>query len=143
MKIQVYNSQKDLPVSKQSVRALVKEVLKLERSSYEEASIYFVPVKKICDLHDHFFDDPSQTDCISFPLDEHHLGEIFVCPKTAVEYAEKRNLPPYEELSLYVIHGILHCLGLDDLEPSKRRIMRKREKRCMAFIKTQDLLLKP
>jgi len=143
LKIHVYNSQKDLPVSKQSVRALVKEVLKLERSNHIEASVYFVPVKEICELHDQFFNDPKQTDCISFPLDEQHLGEIFVCAKTAVEYANKRNLPPYEELSLYVIHGILHCLGFDDLEPSEKRIMRKKEKRCMSFIKTQDLLITP
>ena len=143
MKIQVFNSQKDLPISKQSVRALVKEVLKLERSDHEEVAIYFVPVQKICDLHHQFFDDPTQTDCISFPLDEEHLGEVFVCAKTALDYAAKRNLSPYDELSLYVIHGLLHCLGFDDLEPSKRRIMRKKEKRCMAFIKTQDLLLKP
>ena len=98
---------------------------------------------ELAKLHDQFFQDPTPTDCISFPLDQQHLGEIFVCAKTAVEYATKRNLPPYEELSLYVIHGILHCLGFDDLEPSEKRIMRKKEKRCMALIKTQDLLLKP
>ncbi len=143
MKIQVFNSQKDLPVSKQSVRALVEGVLKLERSDHEEAAVYFVSVKEICKLHEDFFDDPKQTDCISFPLNDKDLGEIFVCAKTALEYAEKRNLPPYEELSLYVIHGILHCLGFDDLEPAARRVMRKKEKRCMDFIRTQDLVLTP
>lgn len=143
LKIQVYNSQKDLLVSKQSVCALVKEILKLERSDHQEATVYFVSVKEICKLHEDFFSDGKQTDCISFPLDKQHLGEIFVCPKTAVEYAEKKNLLPYEELSLYVIHGILHCLGFDDLEPAKKRIMRKKEKRCMDFIKIKDLVLKP
>lgn len=143
MNIQAYNHQNDLPVSSQSVRALVEGILKLERSQHTEATVYFVSVKEICKLHDDFFGDPKQTDCISFPLDDQHLGEIFVCAKTAVEYAEKRNLLPYEELSLYVIHGILHCLGFDDLEPVARRVMRKKEKRCMDFIRTQDLVIKP
>lgn len=143
IKVQVYNTQKDLKVSKKSVRALVKAVLQHERSTHLEASIYLVPVKKICELHQEFFNDPTQTDCMSFPLDETHLGEVFACPQTAIEYAQKNQRLPYEELSLYIIHGILHCLGYDDLEPSQRRVMRKKEKSNMDFIKSQDLFIKP
>lgn len=80
---------------------------------------------------------------MSFPLDEIHLGEVFVCPKTAIEYADEKKLPVYEELSLYVVHGLLHCLGYDDLEPAERRIMRKKEKSCMDLIRTKDLILTP
>ena len=80
---------------------------------------------------------------MSFPIDEIHLGEVFVCPKTAIEYAGEKKLPIYEELSLYVVHGLLHCLGYDDLEPAKRRIMRKKEKSCMDLIRTKDLILTP
>ena len=141
MKVNVFSSQKDLPVSKDSVRALVKAVLSQERAPHKEASIYFVTVKRICDIHKEFFDDPAQTDCMSFPLDELHLGEVFICPKTAIEYANEKHLPIYEELSLYVIHGILHCLGYDDLETAKRRIMRKKEKSYMDLIRTKDLIL--
>lgn len=133
--VNVFSSQRDLKISKKSVRALVEAVLHQQRAAHKEVSIYFVTQKKICDLHADFFDDPSPTDCISFPIDSTHLGEIFVCPKTAIEYGKKNKLDPYEEVSLYVIHGLLHCLGYDDLDPKSRREMRKKEKQCMALNK--------
>ena len=143
MKTHIHNSQKDLPLSRKAVRALVKVVLDHLKSSHSEVSIYFVTSRKISRLHEEFFDDPKTTDCISFPLDEEHLGEIFVCPKTAIDYATAKGKDPFDETALYIVHGLLHCLGYDDLEPSSRRTMRKKEKSCMALIKKQDIRLQP
>lgn len=121
----------------------MKAILEQERSVHSEVGVYLVPVLEISELHDKFFNDPTPTDCISFPVDEEYLGEVFVCPQVAIDYAKKRKLNPYEELSLYVIHGLLHCFGYDDIEPADRRVMRKKEKSCMAIIKEQDLILTP
>jgi probable rRNA maturation factor len=117
------------------IRSLVQSVLQYQTSLCREVSIYFVTERRICDLHLEFFNDPTPTDCISFPIDSDLLGEVFVCPKTALRYSTKHSLDPYEEVALYVIHGILHLMGYDDLEPSQRRIMRKKEKLCMAHCK--------
>jgi probable rRNA maturation factor len=143
MKIHIHNSQKDLPLSSKGVRALVKAVLEQEKSRHSEVSIYFVSTHKICSLHEKFFDDPTTTDCISFPLDEDYLGEVFVCPKTAIDYAAPKKKDPFEETALYIIHGLLHCLGYDDLQPNLRRTMRKKEKSCMALIKKLDIRIQP
>ncbi|MBS0625331.1 MAG: rRNA maturation RNase YbeY [Verrucomicrobia bacterium] len=133
MKVSVSNQQKNLKISTRAVKEIVLAVLALEKAEeWEDASIYFVTEKKICQLHDEFFQDPSPTDCISFPIGfDGTLGEVFVCPKTAVLYAEKNNLDPYEETALYIVHGLLHLLGYDDLEEKARRVMRKKEKSCM------------
>lgn len=139
MKVHVHNSQKDLPLSSKAIRALVKEVLTFQKSTHSEVSIYFVSTKKISQLHKDFFDDPTTTDCISFPIDEDLLGDIFVCPKTALDYAAKHGKDPHDEVALYIIHGLLHCLGYDDLDPASRRTMRKKEKICIAHIKKQGL----
>lgn len=125
------------------VRKLVKAVLKSHQSSCREVSICFVTERRICDLHDEFFKDPSPTDCISFPIDHELLGEIFVCPKAALLYCASNEQDPYKELALYIIHGILHLLGYDDLEPSRRRTMRKNEKKYMAECKTIIVSLRP
>lgn len=109
----------------------------------DEVAIYFVTEANIAQLHDQFFNDPTPTDCISFPLDERHLGEVFVCPSVAIAYARKKGLDPYQETALYVIHGLLHLLGYDDLEPKERRTMRKKEKTCMAHLYKQNLNLHP
>ena len=140
MRIQIHNSQKDLSLSKIGVRLLVTEILEYLGAKHTEVSVYFVTQKKICALHQQFFDDHSPTDCISFPIDEEHLGEIFVCPKAAIDYDPKN---PYQEVALYIIHGLLHCLGYDDLEPKAKRAMRKKEKSCMALINKRGITLDP
>jgi len=136
--IHIHDSQKDLKLSKKAIRSLVKEVLAYLGVNHSEVSFYFVAQKKICALHEQFFQDPSPTDCISFPIDNEHLGEIFICPKAALTFDEKN---PYREIALYMIHGILHCLGFDDLEPKAKRAMRKKEKSCMSLIEKRGITL--
>jgi probable rRNA maturation factor len=141
--IRIYNQQKDLPIDKSSVKDLVRSVLKHLRVECRELGLYFVSETKICALHQQFFQDPTPTDCISFPLDNDYLGEIFVCPSVAIAYAKKRGLDPYTETTLYVVHGLLHLIGLDDLEEKKRRIMRKKERSCMRHLIGLGLLMRP
>lgn len=143
MKIQVSNTQKDLPLDKQSVKQVVQAVLSHLKADPEEVGLYFVSRKKICQLHDAFFQDPTPTDCISFPIDKVHLGEIFVCPSVAKEYAAQKSLDPYQETTLYVIHGLLHLLGYDDLEEKARRTMRKKEKSCMQHLSELGIWIQP
>jgi probable rRNA maturation factor len=70
------------------------------------------------------------------------LGEVFVCPKTAIDFSEKHGKDVYEETSLYLVHGILHLLGYDDIDPKDRIKMRKKERYCMSFLKENNLALK-
>lgn len=139
MDVFVLNRQKDLKLSTRRVKTLVSAILKEEGVECEEISIYFVSEKKISELHGEFFDDPTPTDCITFPIDSETLGEIFVCPKAAIDYCKRKGGDPLTETALYIVHGILHLLGYDDLEPKKRRAMRKKEKKCMAHLK--DLMI--
>lgn len=101
-------------------------------------------------MHKDFFQDSSPTDCISFPYDDSaeeddqsycFLGEVFVCPATAIEYVEKKGINVYEEVMLYIVHGLLHLLGFDDLEKSDRRKMRYQEKRAMEYLKGRNLMI--
>ena len=139
--IQIYNRQKDLKLPSSLAKRLVLEVLNFEKAPFKEVSVYFVTKKRIGELHGEFFDDPSPTDCITFPVDE-ETGEIFVSPSAAIEYCCVHGGDPHEETALYIIHGILHLLGYDDLDSAKRRTMRKKEKRCMAHLKDQKISLR-
>ena len=62
------------------------------------------------------------------------FGEIFVCPLAAIAYAKKQESRPYEETALYIVHGLLHLLGYDDLEEKAKKNMRKKEKSCMRHL---------
>lgn len=141
MEVHIENRQTALPVSLDAVAPLVKSVLSLEEKTCEEVGIHFVDTQKISELHFQYFGDPSPTDCISFPLDSAMLGDVFVCPQTAVEYARKHGKDPYEELSLYIVHGLLHLIGYDDIEDEDRAAMRAAEKRHMRELKKQKLSL--
>lgn len=137
----VYNKQKDLPLSLANIKLMIPFLLRHLEISTDEIIIHFVSKAAIGKVHDTFFSDPSPTDCISFPLDspeeepssEKHriLGEVFVCPQVALEYAKEQKLDPYKETTLYIIHGILHLIGYDDLAPADRRQMRKMEQKCL------------
>lgn len=117
----------------------------------DEVFVNLVSEKTIKDLHLEFFNDPTITDSISMPIDgldesasrPRVLGEIFACPLKAVLYAQEKGLDPFEETSLYIVHGLLHLLGHDDIETKDRRKMRYLEKKSLNFLKSKNLLLKP
>lgn len=105
----------------------------------DEISIYFVDEKTICKLHKLHFNDPTLTDCISIQVDEPgtlncYLGEIYVCPQVAQTYIQKNKGNLYQEITLYLIHGILHLVGFDDIEPEDEKKMRLAEKDVMDYL---------
>jgi len=149
--INIYNKQKDLSISTfraKQILALLMEDLQIYT---DELTVYFVTNARMCKVHLDFFSDPSPTDSISFPMDPPKskkdsddyrvLGELFVCPKTALDYAKKNGTDPYDETLLYMIHGFLHLIGYDDLETGPRRKMRLMERRCME--KVRKISLRP
>jgi probable rRNA maturation factor len=147
VKVSVFSSQKDLPINKVQVKKIAKEVVSLEGSRYDEVAIYFVDKPEICRLHDKYFNDPSPTDCISFPLNTYDtfeyriLGEAFVCPAVGMEYVDKQGGEYYDEVTLYVVHGLLHLLGYDDIDRKDRMQMRLAEKRHMEHLQELGIML--
>jgi probable rRNA maturation factor len=149
MKVNVSNRQKSLSLDTKSVQTVTKAALQLANKRYDEVSLHFIEEEEICKLHDEYFDDPSPTDCISFPIDDDTdfgylvLGDIFISPKAAIEFSSENNSNPYEELTLYLVHGLLHLLGKDDQTEAQRQEMRTLEKIYMDHLKSLDLSLKP
>jgi rRNA maturation RNase YbeY len=54
-------------------------------------------------------------------------GEIFVCLDEAVSQARQFHTTWQSEVVRYVVHGVLHLLGYDDLDTRARRKMKKAE----------------
>ncbi len=147
MKINVTHKQIALSIDSIQVRRLVKAVLVLEKQTCDEVGIHFIDIKAICTLHDQYFQDPSATDCISFPMDATDqqgykvLGEVFICPQVGISYTVEHGGDPYWETSLYVVHGLLHLLGYDDLDAKDRSKMRRAEKKHMQHLEATGKLL--
>jgi probable rRNA maturation factor len=145
--VTVTNTQKRFPINASSIEAIVKEVLRTEGLVCNEVAIHFVGTRKICSLHAKYFDDPSVTDCISFPIDNEDetsyivLGEVFVCPETAYHYVKTHGGVLHEEIILYCVHGLLHLFGYDDLTEADCKVMREKERFHMQNLREQKLLL--
>jgi probable rRNA maturation factor len=148
VKITLFNQQRKVSFSPSSVKELVSCILNDFGVLTDEVIIHFIGKVKIAALHGQFFNDPTPTDCITFPIDPPFkkaegsiLGETFVCPEVAFEYADQHGKDRYEELSLYVIHTLLHLLGYDDLSPKEKAEMRKEEKRCLKLASQRKSLI--
>ncbi len=91
-------------------------------------SVVVVGAKRMSDLHARFSNDPSATDVLTFELGHDTngrvtSGEVIVCATVAKKSARKLKRPVEHELLLYVLHGMLHLCGMDDLDPLAYRRM--------------------
>lgn len=147
MDVQVIQDQEHLPIDSSSVVALVKDFLTFHEVDFDEVSIHFVDTAVISHLHAQFFDDPSPTDCISFPMDDSNeegyrmMGDVFICPETASAYVASNGGDAYHEVTLYLVHGLLHLLGFDDIDEEDRLLMRSEEKRYLSHVSKKNMWL--
>ena len=102
-----------------------------------ELSLVFLTDAALAKLHADFLADPSTTDVITF--EGNHAagiaGEICVSVDTAAAYAEEHGRDFSEELTLYLVHGWLHLAGYDDLQPARKRVMRRAEARALLLLR--------
>lgn len=147
MIVNIFNQQDKLAIDIKKVEEIVKHVLQWEGHCAQEVSISFIGKQEIAQLHLEYFDDPSPTDCISFPMDDETettyrlLGDVFVCPEVAVEYAKSINGDPNAEVTLYIVHGLLHLIGYDDIEETDRALMREAEAKNIRQLEKCSLIL--
>jgi len=74
-------------------------------------------------VHLEFFQDATPTDVMTF-----HHGELLICPAVAEKQRKISSLNLHEELLTYVIHGLLHLCGWNDLtEADYHAMVRKQE----------------
>jgi probable rRNA maturation factor len=65
---------------------------------------------------------------------QHVHGEIFISIDDAKSQAREFRTSWQSELARYVIHGVLHLRGFDDLRPADRRKMKREENRLLKEI---------
>ena len=62
------------------------------------------------------------------------LGEVIVSYPQTERQAEQRGEPVERELALLLVHGVLHLVGHDHLEPEETELMQARERVALAEI---------
>ncbi len=138
----------NLKIAKAGFYKLLTEIVYLaglQISKDMELSVNFVTAKTIAEMNAEHVGHEGITDVITFcyltPEDFSSnsgiFAEIFICIDKAKAEAEERSLDLSEELSLYLVHGILHVAGYDDLNPEDIIKMRKAEAQCISALKKQ------
>ncbi|MFV0415984.1 MAG: rRNA maturation RNase YbeY [Chthoniobacterales bacterium] len=97
--------------------------------TFEEIDIAIVSDRKIAQVHKDFLNDPTPTDVITFPY-----GEIVVSADTAQHQAKQAGYSTEQELSLYIIHGLLHLNGYDDHTQTQRKEMHARQSKILKAV---------
>jgi probable rRNA maturation factor len=107
-----------------------------------EVSVAVVDDATIWKLNREFLEHDYPTDVLSFLLNHDGAnhdgakleGEIIVSADTAAREAVEHDWATENELLLYVVHGALHLVGLEDSTPTQKQQMRDREKHVLAQI---------
>jgi probable rRNA maturation factor len=129
----ITNRQRDRKVNTARVRSVAEAVL-TEAGQGGELGIHLVSAKRSAEVNWQFLQHEGPTDIITFDhgsTPERLFGEMFLCVAEAVRQAKGFGTTWEQELLRYVIHGILHLRGYDDLEPAKRRAMKREEERLV------------
>jgi probable rRNA maturation factor len=128
----ISDSQASIDLDLESVRALADFVLDAEGAPDAlEVSLAFVDDAVIAELNGRHLGHEGPTDVLAFPLDGEPpvpgeavlLGDVVVSTERAIAYCRDHGGDPVEETALYLVHGLLHLLGYDDLtEPDDVRM---------------------
>lgn len=111
-----------------------------------EVPVIVVGPRRIAALNRAFLGHAGPTDVIAFALPPpvsglppeagpRCAGELYVNPAAALAEAPRHGQSAAAELTLYIVHGLLHLAGHDDLAPAPRRRMRAAERRVMAGLR--------
>jgi probable rRNA maturation factor len=94
--------------------------------------VVFVDKKTMSGINKHFLNHKGLTDVISFKYPKEEIkGEIIVSPDAAKIYSKENGVSFEQELSRYVLHGLLHWQGYDDCTIRQKALMRSLEDKLL------------
>jgi len=148
MEILIKNQQKIIKVNQKKIERIIKKVLQnLKVDEETEISVLFTDDKFIRSLNNKYRGIDKPTDVLSFSLQEGAikslevesdklLGDIIISVETAQRQADNLNHSMEKELTVLLIHGLLHLTGYDHEKDKDFKIMREKESE---MLKTFDL----
>jgi probable rRNA maturation factor len=101
------------------------------------ASVSIVDDPTIHRLNRQYLNHDWPTDVISFVFesqDQQVDGEVIASADTAAKTYRAAQWDVEDEILLYVVHGLLHLAGLDDVTEADRQRMRLEEMNCLLHL---------
>jgi probable rRNA maturation factor len=152
MNLLIANRQRGRKINSSWLKKIV--LAALEELAVEEADleINLVGATEMASLNETFLQHEGSTDVITFDYGDERRrgkhahpglsGELFICIDDAIVQSKEFKTSWQSETVRYVVHGILHLLGHDDLRPQDRRKMKREENRLVAVLSKRFSLAK-
>lgn len=138
--IQFYNqTSESVDTYEAMITTVVNETIKQENLTNEilECSFIFVDNEQIREINANYRQKDAVTDVITFAIEDEMpgeikiqgipmprmLGDVFISLPRTREQAERYGHSFERELSFLAVHGCLHLLGYDHIEPEEGKIM--------------------
>jgi probable rRNA maturation factor len=144
LRVAVRRDDRRIDLGAVEIRETVRKVLKLEHVADAEISVAVLDDAAIHAINRNHLGHDFPTDVISFVYESARSapparseprgsglkieGEIVLSAETARREASRHGWSARSELQLYIVHGLLHLCGYDDLTPAEKRSMRRRER---------------
>lgn len=151
------NEQDAVPVDLDRYGAFARAVLVARGITRDaEMSLLFVDEATIAHLHEEFLGEQGPTDVLSFPIEDGEtyagrspdqggtgpgtdaaerpvtmVGDVVICPTVAIRNAVDHDIDDDDEFGLLVVHGILHLLGFDHVDPAEAEAMEALERELL------------
>jgi probable rRNA maturation factor len=134
--IEVRNVQRTVQISKRRLQQFANIACALawkhkqpgaEIASVPAISVLIVSDRRMAALHEEFCGLAGPTDVLTF---QH--GEIMISAATAARQARTFQSSLTAEIQLYLLHGLLHLAGFNDVSAQDRRRMHRLQKKLLA-----------
>ena len=155
MKIAITNRQRTEKINARFLKLVVVELFAELKITEAELGIHLVGAKEMARVNRQFLQHEGSTDVITFNHEEISSkrlartlappkihGELFICVDVAIGQAKEFKTSWQAEVVRYVVHGVLHLLGYDDLKPTLRRKMKRAENRLVRILSARFALSK-
>jgi len=127
-------SKTDCPIEDAMITNWAEAALKSEQNT-GELTLRLVDVDEITDLNHQYRQQQKPTNVLAFPshlppnvsLDCPLLGDVVLCPSVLEQESMAGNLPLQAHWAHIIIHGVLHLLGFDHMNPKDAHLMETRE----------------
>ena len=160
--ILIANRQRTKKINTRLLRQIARELFLELNISEADLGINLVGAKEMAKVNWNFLRHEGSTDVITFdytdgggesnpvPADGAHgvtrpalHGELFICVDEAVFQAKQFGTSWQLEILRYVVHGVLHLRGHDDLQPDLRRKMKRAENQLVRVLARWFSLAQP
>jgi probable rRNA maturation factor len=134
MNLVIANRQRTKKINTRLLKEIVRALFSEREITAAELGIHLVGAKEMARVNWQFLQHEGSTDVITFDHRDCDLeihGELFICVDDAVVQAKQFSTDWQSELVRYIVHGVLHLQGYDDLKPELRRTMKREENRLV------------